>query len=142
MATIQPVFGYQLLIKVGDGETPEVFAHPALINTSRGITFSTSTETDELMDVSNHGAPAITVRRIRSKDVKIDGSGMIHAPDLPEYLAWAASGEIKNIEVTIGGVVMRGPFVLTNFQVSADRVKTVEVQLTLEQADDFKVVTP
>ena len=146
MATIKPIYGSQLLIMIGDGADPEVYTHPALINTSRGIEFSTAVETDELIDVADQSAPAVTVRRVRSSDSKIDGAGVIHEDDLPEYLAWAAgsdSGKVRNVEVRIGGTsnVIRGKYVLTSFKVSGDRAKMLEVQITLEQADKPTVVT-
>lgn len=143
MATIQPIYGHQIVVKIGDGGNPETFAAPALINTSRGVNFSTSAETDELMDVADPSAPAITVRRIRANDTSIDGAGMVHKPDLEEWLEWATTGVAKNVEVSIGGEggpTVRGPFLLTSFQISGERVKTVEVQVTLEQADKVAVV--
>ncbi|HEY0011557.1 MAG TPA: phage tail tube protein [Allosphingosinicella sp.] len=134
MAYISPVLGDQLLVKIGDGAATEVFTHPALINTSRGVSFSTNVESDELVDLADQSAPAQTVRRVRSTDCKIDGAGMLHAPDTKEWLDWAQGGEIKNIKVTDGNWVITGPFVLTSFQVTGERLKSSTCQITLEQA--------
>jgi predicted secreted protein len=134
MTTITPVYGHQLTVQIGDGESPEVFAHPALINTTRGITFTTATESDELVDIGDQSKPAQTFRRARAFDTKIDGAGMVHSSSVKEYADWAVSGEIKNVKVAFGNAVATGPFILTSFQISGERAKTTEAQITLEQA--------
>jgi hypothetical protein len=45
MTAITTLRGTQLYIKVGNGADPEVFAHPCLINTKRGIKFTSSSPT-------------------------------------------------------------------------------------------------
>ena len=135
MAYINPVLGEKILVKIGDGATPtEAFAADNLINTSRGVTISTSTESDELIDLADQSAPAQTIRRVRTTDVKIDGAGMIHADDTFMWIEWATEGTIKNCQVTDGNWLGVGPFVLTSFQVSGDRLKSSTCQITLEQA--------
>lgn len=134
MAYITPVLGDTILVKVGDGETSEVFTHDALINTTRGVTFSTSTESDELIDLADQSAPAQTIRRVRATDCKIDGAGMLHSPAVLEWLEWAQGGTIKNIQITDGEWIIEGPFVLTNFQLTGERLKSSTCQITLEQA--------
>lgn len=134
MSYIKPVLGETILVKLGDGSSPEVFTAPNLINTSRGVSFNTSTESDELLDLENQSAPAQTIRRVRSVDCKIDGEGMLHSEDVAEWLAFAQSGEIRNVQIVISGIVVEGPFVLTSFQISGDRLKSSTCQLTLEQA--------
>lgn len=134
MATITPVIGYQLLVQIGDGESPETFAHPAMINTTRGITFTTATEADELPDLADPSLPAQTFRRARSFDTKIDGAGIVHSESVKEYAVMASSGEIRNIKVAVGNAIVTGPFILTSFQVSGERTKTTEAQFTFEQA--------
>lgn len=134
---IKPLFGEKIIILVGDGASPtEVFTAPAMINTSRGLTFSTSTESDELIDLNNQSAPASMVRRVKSVDLKLDGAGMVHADDVKTWLDWAAAGTIKNVKIQDAGKwSITVPMVLTNFQISGDRVKSSECQITLEQAD-------
>ena len=134
MTTISPVIGHEVLVQVGNGAEPEVFARPALINTSRSLSVTTNTESDELVDIDDQSLPAETVRRVRSNDVKIDGAGMVHSSSVKEYLDWAMSGEAKNVKVDFGNAVLTGPFILTQFEIGGDRAKTTEAQITLEQA--------
>lgn len=134
MAIIEPVVGHQMLVQVGNGASTEVFTHPVIINTSRGVTFTANTESDELVDAADQSKPAVTVRRVSATDTKIDGAGMLSKSDVKVYLDWAVSGVAKNIKVLCGNATITGPYVLTSFQVSAERMKTAEVQITLEQA--------
>ncbi len=140
MAIINPVLGEQLLVQIGDGLSPEAYTAPNMINTSRGISFSTSTETDELIDLADQSAPAVTVRRVKSVDLKIDGAGMVHKADAITWLNWAKSGAVKNVKVTDGSWTITGPFVLTSFQISGERRKSSECQITLESAGAFTIV--
>ncbi|MBB4859466.1 hypothetical protein HNO88_002795 [Novosphingobium chloroacetimidivorans] len=139
MSYIIPVMGETILVKVGNGASPEVFSAPTLINTSRSISFSTSTETDQLIDLDDQSAPAQTVRRVTSTDCKIDGEGMINRGDVFEWLDWAQSGKIKNCQITDGTVLVEGPFVLSSFQFGGERLKSATGQLTLEQAGAVEV---
>jgi hypothetical protein len=140
MPAITPVIGYQMTVAIGNGATPtEVFAHPILINTSRGVTFAASTESDELVDTVNQALPATTVSRVSATSVKIDGAGMLHAADVKTYLDWIASGLPKNVKCTMGNAIVTVPMNLTNFQVSAERMKTAEVQITMEQAGAYTI---
>lgn len=134
MTQITPVIGHEVEILVGDGGDPETFAHPALVNTSRSISFTNNTESDELIDIDDQSAAAEVVRRTRSADVSISGAGMVHSSSVKEYADWALTGEAKNVKVNFGNAVVSGPFILTQFEIGGERAKTTEAQITLEQA--------
>lgn len=140
MTTINPVLGAKVLVKVGDGAQPEVFAHPAVINTSRAITGTVNVETDELVDLADQEAIAQTARRARSIDWKIDGAGLIDDEDTLEWLQWVGAGTSKNIIVTDGNFKISGPFILTSFSITGERTKLVECQITLECSGPVAVV--
>lgn len=144
MSYIVPVLGAQILIQIGDGATPEVFAHSNVVNTTRGVTLSTEVEADDLVDLADQSAPAAKFRRVKSKDVKIDGAGMMSAGDTFEWIERWNSGKPFTVKVTDGNWLGIGKFILTNFQMSADRTKPGENQLTLEQAEPivFTEVSP
>lgn len=137
MAFIQPVLGHQILIQIGDGGSPETFAHSNVVNTTRGVTLTLEAETDDLVDLADQSAPAGKFRRAKSKDVKIDGAGMMSADDTFEWIERADKGDPFNIKVTDGNWTGVGKVLCTNFQLSADRTKPGENQLTLEQAEPF-----
>lgn len=140
MAYINPIMGHQLVVMLGNGASPEVFTAVNVINTSRSITFTVNTETEELVDLEDQSAPAQTVRSVKSSDCKIDGAGMASKEDVGEWIAFAQGGK-RNIKVTDGTNTITGPFILTSFQLGGERTKTVENTLTLEQAGALDVVT-
>lgn len=144
MAIITPLLGEQLLIQVGNGASPEVYSAPALINTTRGITWSTSTESEELIDLADQSATAITARYAKATDWKIDGAGMVSKADLKEYLLWAATPKARSIKVTDAATgaswTMTGSAILTQLQVSGERRKASTVQISLESAGAWTIV--
>lgn len=139
MSYIVPVLGHQILIQIGDGAQPEVFAHANVINTTRGVTFSTDVEADDLIDLADQGAPAGKFRRIKSNDCKVDGAGMMSAADTFAWLERWQNGVPFNAKITDGNWTVTGKFVLTDFKLSADRTKPGENQLTLEQAEPVTI---
>lgn len=141
--------GEHILCKVSmDGGNS--YVHPALINSTRGITFTTSTNSDEITDQTNLSAPAKTVRYAKSVDTKIDGAGTLDANSVLIYTQWAASGAaypvklVTNFGPTANSVSMTvtGPYMLTSFQITGDFAKSATCTLTLEQADIVTVTTP
>lgn len=135
MAYIVPVLGHQILIQIGDGESPEVFAHSNVVNTTRGVTLSNEVSSDALVDLADQSAPAGMFRRVISKDCKIDGAGMMSANDTFAWMERWDNGLPFNAKITDGNWLITGKFIMTNFQLSADRTKPGENQLTLEQAE-------
>ncbi len=139
MAYVVPVLGSQILIKIGDGATPEVFTHANAVNTTRGVTLSTEVEADDLTNLSDQSLPAGKFRRVKSNDCKIDGAGMMDAASTFEWMQRWQTGEVFNAKITDGNWIIDGKFVLTNFQLSADRTKPGENQITLEQAEPVTI---
>ena len=139
MTTLVPVLGSQILVKVGNGASPEVFAHANIINMERGITFSTEVAVDQLPDLADQSLPAQTHRRIIATDVVINGSGKLPAGDSLEWVEWWNTGAVKNLQITDGHFLVTGPFVLENFNPSGDRTALVECSVTLSQAGPVTV---
>ncbi len=135
------VSGETLLIKVGDGGTPETFNHPCLINTDRAFEMSADASVTAIADCASPSAPAKTVRQVKSVDTKISGAGKLDATSVKSFLDWLASGAAKNIKVvqnlagSAGGWTATGSFVLTSFQASGARGEKQDCSITLEQAD-------
>lgn len=136
--------GEQLLVTIGDGNaTVETFTMPALINTQKSFTVTQNVESDEINDLNNLSNAAVMVRRTRSIDMKIDGSGLIHQPDTYQWLTWAATGGARNCKITqmgnaaAGGWTVTVPMVCTNFQITGSTKKSTEASITLELAGAF-----
>lgn len=142
---VKPIAGEQLLIQVSfDGGT--TFKHPALINTTRGITQTVNTNTDEIADTSNWSNAATTVRSIKSTDFKIDGQGTMDIDSYVQYSQWAANppaagypvkvfANFANTGSTANTITYAGNFHLTQLQLTGQRAQKATVSLTLEQAN-------
>jgi hypothetical protein len=88
MAT-QPNFsGRRLIIRVGDGASPEVFSLFCTFNGDRAIQFD-SASTDEMdIDCDDPTAVAWTVTQVDSLSATVSGAGRVKAVDVPEFFNW------------------------------------------------------
>lgn len=140
---IDKVRGTQLYIKVGNGATPEVFAHPCLINTKRGIKFSSSTNKAIIPDCDNPDDPAWTEAIKDALSAAIDGAGKLDATAVPTFDAWFRSPNAKNVQVWLGTKgYWQGAFQLTGWEISGDRNDYAEASITLESAGVLGAWTP
>lgn len=141
MAFVAPVAGEQLLIKVGDGATPETFTHPCLINTDRAFEGSASASSTAVADCATPSNPAKTVRVVQSVDFKASGSGVLDATSVKAYWDWLAAGTQKNCKIiqnlagSAGGWTASGPFILTAFAITGSARDKQTCTITLEAAD-------
>lgn len=135
MTAISKLRGTQLYIKIGDGATPEVFLHPCLINTKRGIKFASSTNKVIVPDCDNPDDPAWSEAIKDALSATIDGAG-VHdnkAATVAFYDAWFRDDAAKNVQVWLGTMgYWAGAFHLTGWEVTGDRNNNAEVSLTLE----------
>jgi|SRR5579885_1892099 len=125
--------GTQVLIKVGDGATPEVFTHPCLINTKRGAKFSCSANKVVVPDCDNPDDPAWQEVLVDALALSLDGAGKLDTAAVKSYSDWFMSGDGKNVQVWIGAVgYWQGSFKLTSFEVTGDRNDYADVTVALE----------
>lgn len=135
MTAISDLRGTQLYIKVGDGAAPETFAHPCLINTKRGIKFTSSTNKVIVPDCDNPEDPAWSEAIKDSLGASIDGAGTHDnkAATVSFYDAWFRSKDPRNVQVWLGTMgYWGGAFQLTNWEISGDRNDNAQVSITLE----------
>jgi len=135
--------GEKLLIKVGDGAVPENFAHPCLINTTRGINFTSNDTTTEVADCDNPQNPSKVVRKIRSVDFTVPGAGKLHKTDALTFINWWNSAQAKNVQLVQndtganGGFTGSGPMLLKDFAITGAKGDYQDVTLTLVPAAPF-----
>lgn len=129
--------GETLLIKVGNGATPEVFTHPCLINTTRDITYTTNVTDTEVADCDNPSLPAAILRQAKSVDVTVTGAGKLNKSDCEYYAAWALSGVPKNVQVVQnetganGGYTLSASMILKDFKHGGAAREYQDCSLTL-----------
>lgn len=143
MADVGVVAGESLLIKIGDGGTPEVFTHPCLINTTRGVTFNTNMTETEVSDCAAPSNPAKIIRKARSIDLTIEGEGLLDATSVYNFLLWWQSAAAKNIQVyqnltgAAGGWVISTSALLANFKVTGERGDYQTCQISIVPASTY-----
>lgn len=137
MAAVKHARGVKLLLKVGDGASPEVFSTYCSINAARGISFSSTTNDFNLPDCSDPEEIAWVVREKDGLSASVTGAGMVNTPDVEAFFDWFTSPDSKNCEVVVdvpsadGGVIFEGAFHLTDFEITGDRGGKMECSITL-----------
>jgi predicted secreted protein len=124
MAGPSVINGDQILILIGDGASPEVFAHPCLINTDRGFTLASSATQEVVPDCDDPAAPAWVFTEIDGLNAAITGSGVHDVSSTEEYFDWYTSGASKNVKVKqnrVGGSTFTGAFKLTEYSFTGTR---------------------
>lgn len=143
MAKVKGVNGKQLLIQIGDGADPEAFTHDCLINTERGIAFSSEETRQTVPDCDDTDAPAWSVVTKDGLSASITGSGMLHTPSIEDWYAWMNSDDAKNIRVLVnvpgadGGGHWAGQAKLMSFEVTGSRSEYSTVSITLGSHGEF-----
>jgi predicted secreted protein len=139
MANVTPMNGTQLLVQISDNGSPDQYAHDCLINTERGIQFSSETNRQVIPSCDSPDEPAWSVLTKDGLSATITGSGMLHTPSVGEWAAWFASDVAKAIRVLLNGVSLAngggywaGSFKLTGWEVTGSRNQKAEVSVTLE----------
>ncbi len=129
-----------LLVQLGDGQTPENFAHPCLINTQRSFTATANATANEVPDCTDQTKPMKTTRTVTSTDSKIAGDGMLDVLTAKVYMDKLLAGQPINIKVNVGSIagalLVTGPYVLTSFAITGSKKgDNVTCSLAFDQAD-------
>lgn len=137
MANVKSARGVKLVLKVGDGMSPEVFAAKCSINAARGITFSSTTNEFPDINCDDPDAVAFVLTEKVNLSAKISGAGICNTPDVQGFFDWIVSPDSKNCQVVLdvpsadGGVIFEGAFQLTEFALTGDRGAKVENTISL-----------
>lgn len=135
MATQPNTNGKKLLILLGDGASPEVFAHPCSINGDRGFSREAQT-TDELdQDCDDPDAPGWLTRTVDGFSASISGAGRIKTGDVAAFDEWFESGLPRNVKVKIdavGGRTYTGRFVLSTWNLTGPETGSMTFDIALQ----------
>lgn len=135
MTALTKLKGTALYIKIGDGASPETFAHPCLINAKRGIKFTSSANKIVIPDCDNPDDPAWTEVIKDALSASIDGAGKVDnvLATIQFYDTWFRDEDSKNVQVWLDTVgKWTGAFQLTAWDISGDRNAYADVTITLE----------
>lgn len=89
----------RLVIQLGDGGSPENFAHTCGAN-SFGITLTNNLGENTVLDCDNPlDVPAALSKHLESQDTSATIAGMVTTEAWPTWRGWADSGAEKNIRL-------------------------------------------
>lgn len=125
--------GTKLLILVGDGASPEVFAQPCGLTTT-GIDFSSSTNTTLIPDCDDPEAPAWEAKDVNGLSASVTGTGVMAVESFDIWNDWFSSAAAKNCHVKLDNASLgywSGQFILTGLKYGGTRGEKVTLDVTL-----------
>lgn len=137
MTAVKTMVGEKLLIQIGDGATPEVFAHDCLINAERGIQLSSETQESIVPDCDTPSDPGWKQIFKDGLSIQVSGGGVLHTSSVETWFNWMNSDTAKNVRVNFnvagadGGGYISVPMKLTAFNVTGTRKINSTVEVTL-----------
>lgn len=144
MSLAKVLAGRLLLLKVSDGAGSPTYAHPCLINASRGITFTAETNDTRIPDCSNPELIAWLKREKISLSGSLSGSGTLNTTDTEAYFNWVKSPDPKAIQIELSGVSVgngggyfSGDWHLTQFEITGEVGQYAQSALTFLSDGDI-----
>lgn len=132
MALVSTIKGTQVRIMIGDGESPETFAHPCMINMERSTNWDTSGQDEEIPDCSDPDAMAWNLHTKTGIKGTISGAGKLDSASITTFWDWLISDDAKNVRVEYSDAYqVEGAWKLTQFNVTGTRGQVAEASLTL-----------
>lgn len=134
MTAVSHTKGVKLVLKLGDGASPEVFAAKCSINAERGITFTSTLSDTAIPDCTDPEALAIIAREKTDYSAAVNGAGLLNVGDELFFFNWLKSPDAKNCQVivdSVGGTTFSGAFHLGEFSITGNRGGKIECSISL-----------
>jgi hypothetical protein len=135
----------KLLIELGDGANPEVFAAPCAL-TTKGLNFSATTTDTELPDCDDPDAATWTDRAVDALSAGVTGSGTLAMDALATWRTWFLSAANKNIRVKLdlpqasGGGYFAMSAVLSGFNLAGQGKGLATIEVTIGSSGEVSWV--
>jgi predicted secreted protein len=126
--------GTKLLILVGDGATPEVFTAPCGL-TTRGITFTASTNTTIIPDCADPEAPAWEAKDVNGLSAQVTGAGVMAVESFDVWNDWFQQALARNCQIQLDDPALgqwEGSFILASLKYGGVRGQKVTVDVTMD----------
>ncbi len=134
MAQPTVLAGTKLLILVGDGNSPEVFAQPCGL-TTRGIAFTASTNSTLIPDCDDPELPAWEAKDVNSISAQVTGNGVMAVESFDTWNDWFQSAAARTCQIHLNDPGLgrwQGDFILTALRYGGQRGQKVTVDITLD----------
>lgn len=128
--------GLKLLVKIGDGASPETFDAICSI-TAKAINFDGQENTFDIPNCEDPEAISWLVAEIQNKRVTIEGSGTLNTPDFDDLHSWWDAGESRNAQVVIdvpsvdGGRILEGAWKLPKLSITGNRGEKMSINVSI-----------
>lgn len=138
MAAVNKVKATALLIKVGNGASPEVFTALCTINAQRGLSIAATTSETAVPDCADPDLPAWLDREKVSISADVNGAGTLHSDDLQTCYNLISGSAAVNLQIVldvagaVGGRTFEGAFHMTQFEVSGTKGELVNATMAFQ----------
>lgn len=125
--------GTKLLILVGDGASPEIFAEPCGL-TTKSFDLAASTNTTLLPDCDDPEAPAWEAKDVNALSATVSGSGVMAIESFEKWNDWFMSAASHSLQIKLDNGALghyAGSFILSAFKLGGTRGQKVTVDVTL-----------
>lgn len=137
MARPTTLRGSKLLIKFGDGETPESFVAPCALAT-KGFNRTAAVNEFNVADCDNPDDPIWTERVKSALSSTITGSGTLAKESLDIYEAAFVAQDPHNMQVTIdysvGPRTYQGAYLVTTLNITGEQDGLIQVEIELQSS--------
>lgn len=130
--------GTKLLVKLGDGNSPEQYLHPCTINAEREFALELNVNESVEPNCEDPDEAGWVVRDGISKSGTITGQGMLNTPDYDDWFDWFDSAVsrqclvVLDVDAADGGRIVTGQFLLTQLAMSGNKGERMQGSVTLQ----------
>lgn len=134
--------GGKMLVKLGDGGSPEIFAAPCGFN-SKTFTRSKTLNEVQVPDCDDPDAPQVVERDVQSIDWEVSGEGILAAEALATWDAFNDSTDTKNVQIVLdlpaptGTITYTGAAHLESFEIVGQIGQRITVSITLKGSGEL-----
>lgn len=143
MARPTTLRGTKLLIKLGNGASPETFTAPCALVT-KSLSRSAGLNEFNLEDCDNPDAPIWTERVKGALTGSVSGSGTLAKESLDAYEDFFAAVESRNVQVTLDFSgdprTYQGAFHLATLNITGEQDGLVQVEIELQSDGVIEIV--
>jgi hypothetical protein len=126
MAAVNTTRWSNLILKVGDGASPEVFTALCTINAARSVNFTTNLTEEAIPDCEDLEKLMWMIREKVSASMETGGGGKVDKANVKPFFDWVTSKDTKNCQIVLHDpvpanvITFEGAFHLETFSMSGD----------------------